>query len=365
MSAHSWSGVPAGLMSGLKEAGCDVVPIDARFPGAARLANALRMSWTDQAASRLFAAACGAAANRALRAAGDLDGVVMIGSGYTLDTEVPIATFEDMTVAQALRRSDPAYASLSEAGANRWRARQQSIYERSRACCVSSSWAAASVREDYGVTESKIHVVGVGRNATPDGVQRDWSVPRFLWVGADWERKRGQAVLDAFAEVKRLHPDATLDMVGGHPDLDADGVTGHGTLPLGSAEGQRKYNELIHQATCFLMPSTYEPFGIAYLDAGASGLPSIGTTVGGAADAIGGGGVVLDPDDEQALAAAMLELADPGTARRLGERARERSEMFSWRQVGERMLRALRPGGVDVDRLAGFVEPANAPGDPV
>jgi glycosyltransferase involved in cell wall biosynthesis len=352
-------------MSGLKAAGCEVVPIDARFPGATRVANALRMSWTDQAASRVFTAACGATANRALQASGDLDGAVMIGSGYTLKTEVPVTTFEDMTVAQALRRSDPAYESLSDTGANRWRQRQRSIYESSRACCVASGWAAASVREDYAIPASKVHVVGFGRNAKPDAVQRDWSVPRFLWVGADWERKRGQAVLDAFAEVKRLHPDATLDLVGGHPSVDMDGVTAHGTLPLSSTEGQRKYSELIRQSTCFLMPSTYEPFGIAYLDAGASGLPSIGTTVGGAADAIGGGGMVVDPDDEKALPAAMLELAHPGTARRLGERAEKRSELFTWRQVGERMLRALRPAGVDVERLAGFLAPATSAEDPV
>jgi len=222
---------------------------------------------------------------------------------------------------------------------------------------VVSSWVARSVHEDYEIPLEKIHVVGIGRNVE-DGerTERDWSVPRFLWVGADWERKRGAAVVEAFALVRERHPDATLDLVGNHPEVERDGVTGHGVLSLGAEEGSRRYRELLGRATCLLMPSTYEPFGIAYLDAGATGAPSIGTTVGGAPDSVGPGGLVVDPADEGALPAAMLELADPETASRLGGLAFDHSARFTWRTVAERMLRALRPPGVDLDRLADVLE---------
>ena len=96
--------------------------------------------------------------------------------------------------------------------------------------------------------------------------------------------------------MRRRYPEATLDLVGGHPPIEAPGVTGHGPLPLGSESGQRRYAELLHKATCFVMPSSLEAFGIAYMDAGATGLPSIGTTVGGAPDAIGDGGRARRPD---------------------------------------------------------------------
>lgn len=359
----SWSGVPARLSLGLEAAGCEVAPVRAEFPGAARVARLLRLSWADQSTSRAFAAACGAAADRALRRAGRLDGVVMIGSGYALSTELPIVTFEDMTVAQAMSRPDPVYESLNEAGASRWRARQQLIYERSRGCCAASNWAAASVRDDYGIPPAKVHVVGVGRNVEAGRVERDWSVPHFLFVGADWERKRGDAVLESFAAVRQRHPGATLDLVGGHPPVDAENVVGHGTLALDSDDGQRMYAALIRRATCFLMPSTYEPFGIAYVDAGASGLPSIGTTVGGAPDAVGDGGLVVDPESPTALSAAMLKLADPATARRLGERAYERSRLFTWQAVAERLLRALRPPGAEIERLVAYLDPPKQAGE--
>jgi hypothetical protein len=356
----SWSGVPARLARGFAEAGCEVVPIRAMFPGASRVSRLLRMSWAEQATSRSFAAACGAAANRSLRRAGRLEGVVMIGSGYELAGETPVVTFEDMTLVQALRQGEPPYDSLSERGARRWRSRQQRIYESSRGCCVAGDWAGGSVRTDYGIPSAKVHTVGVGRNIDAGEAERDWTVPRFLFVGADWERKRGAAVVSAFEAVRERYPDATLDLVGNHPPVDAAGVIGHGRLSLGSDEGQRRYGELLRRATCFLMPSTHEPFGIAYLDAGACGLPSIGTTVGGAPEAVGDGGLVVDPEDGGALSAAMLKLADPETARRLGERAFAHAAPLTWRATAERLLRALRPPGIDLDRLPPFLEAPTA-----
>lgn len=344
--AGSWSGVPAGLTSGFSALGCEVVPVNAEFRGAGRLASQLGMSWADQATSRAFAAAFSLTANRRLRAAQPLDGVVMIGTSYTLSTSLPVVTFEDMTVAQALRQPDSAYSELGDAAAARWKARQKRTYERSHGCCVTSRWVAESLREDYGVPESKVHVVGLGNNLKIAPAERDWGTPRFLFVGVDWERKRGSAVLAAFAEVRERFPGATLDLVGGHPPVEAEGVTGHGLLPLGTEEGSRRYADLLNRATCLLMPSTFEPYGIAYLDAAAAGVPSIGTTVGGAEDAVGDCGRVVDPNDPAALPRAMLEMADPETARELGARAHARSPSLTWPAVAERVLTALgEPSG--------------------
>lgn len=353
--------MPFGLLTGLAAVGANTVPVDARVPGTARVAHGLRMSWADVEASGVFALGGGARASRRIRRAG-VDGVVAIGSGYRLSVEAPVVTVEDMTVAQALRHPDPALKALGRSAGRRWRRRQQRIYEGSRACCVASAWAARSVHEDYEIPTGKIHVVGFGRNAEDrEPAERDWNVPHFLWVGFDWERKRGAAVLDAFEAVRTMRPEATLDLVGHHPGVERDGVRCHGVLSLNSESGRRRYRELLDRATCFLMPSTYEPFGIAYLDAGATGVPSIGTTVGGAPDAVGPGGLVVDPNDEGALLAAMVELADPETARRLGRLAFEHSARFTWPTVAERILRALRPEGVDVEGLSSFLDPVGEP----
>jgi len=358
LDPRTWSGSPAGVCAGLGAAGAEVVPIDARPPGGPKLVRALRRSWTWEATSRGYAAASGRWADISIRRAGGLDGVVAIGSGYALRTAAPTVSFEDMTVAQGLRQPLSPASELSAGAAGRWVERQRQIYLRSRGCCVGSHWTADSVREDYGIDPAKIHIVGFGRNLAPSAAERDWSRPRFAFVGVEWERKRGPAVLEAFARIRAQHPEATLDVVGEHPPLEAPGVTGHGRLLLGSASDRARLEALLSRATCLVLPSSFEAFGIAYVDAGAAGVPSIGTTIGGAPDAVGDGGLVVPPDDQEALVAAMRELADPETARRLGELARAHSALFTWQAVAERLLRALQAPGIDRDGLAEFLDSA-------
>jgi glycosyltransferase involved in cell wall biosynthesis len=273
------------------------------------------------------------------------DGAIAIGSGYELRGSTPTVTFEDMTVAQALAQPGSVYAEIGQRAAQRWRERQRRIYERSAACCVTSEWAASSIVEDYDIDAAKVHVVGMGHNSPEQVVDRDWEAPRFLFIGIDWERKRGPAVLAAFSQVVEQHPAARLDLVGGHPPINQPGVTEHGLLTLGNPEGSAKLTALLRQSTCLVMPSTVEPFGIAYLDAGAAGVPSIGTTNGGAATAIGDGGVLVDPADDDALVQAMLDLCDPRTAQDLGARAREHSRDFTWQAVGQRVIATLDGNG--------------------
>lgn len=352
----AWSGVPAGVTAGLLAAGAEPVGIDARPPGFGSLAHRLRMSWAQVSANPWFCAASSVRAKRLAERA-DLDGAITLGSGFELRSSVPSITYEDMTVVQAMRRGDPVYDSLSEAAKRRWKRRQGSIYARSRGCGATSNWVADSLREDYGVPEEKIHVIGLGRNAEVSvPATKDWSVPRYLWIGLDWKRKRGADVVAAFASVRERFPEATLDLVGSHPPVGAPGVRGHGTLRRDSASEQRLLAELLGSATCFLMPSEYEPFGIAYVDAGAAGVPSIGTTVGGARDAIGPGGVTIDPGDPEALLRSMLELAAPDRARELGDLARGHSELLTWQAIGERLLRALDLPGLDKDHLKPFLD---------
>jgi glycosyltransferase involved in cell wall biosynthesis len=95
------------------------------------------------------------------------------------------------------------------------------------------------------------------------------------------------------------------------------------------------------------MPSVEEPFGVAYIEAMAGGLPAIGTRgEGGPEDiaAAGGGMVMVPPDDHLALARELERLlSGPGRLDALGEAARENVERnFTWRACGEATLAAYR-----------------------
>jgi glycosyltransferase involved in cell wall biosynthesis len=225
------------------------------------------------------------------------------------------------------------------------------LHRHAYARCVDSSWAADAMVEGDGLARHSTHVVGCGRNADvapPPG--RDWSTPRFLFVGNDWERKNGDGVLHAFRQVRAAHPAAQLDVVGGHPPIDIEGVTTHGRVDVHQREGKDRLEHLFGRATCFVMPSRIEPFGIVYVEAAAAGIPSIGTSVGGTATSIGDGGIRVDPADPGALVEAMTCLAEPDRARALGQKALARSEQFTWRKVAERLVRAsgLAPEGLEL-----------------
>jgi glycosyltransferase involved in cell wall biosynthesis len=251
---------------------------------------------------------------------------------------------------QQLLRLAPVERDLGKKAAARWVAAQAECYDRAIGCCAASRWAAESIIEDYGVDARRVHVVGIGRNHSPRHVPRDWSRPRFLFVGLEWERKNGEMVVRAFTRLRELVPEAKLDLVGDHPTVDIGGVVAHGRLRLAEPRHRERVRTLFESATCLVMPSRYEPFGMAYVEAAAAGVPFIGTVVGGAADlAEAGGGVLVDPSDEEALFRAMVVLSNPARAMAMGAAALRGSAWFTWPSVAQRILRVL---GTDSDALA-------------
>jgi hypothetical protein len=64
---------------------------------------------------------------------------------------------------------------------------------------------------------------------------------------------------------------------------------------------------------------------------------------------------MVDPGSDDELLEAMRHFSDPEVAANVGAIARARSELFTWREVAERMLRALRPPGVAPEALAAFL----------
>ena len=338
------SGTPAGLFRGLAEAGVEGVALHAGLPRRVeRVARRVRLDLSDAAALHTFVA------RRRLAAAGQLDGVIQWGTEFRLDPGVPYVTFEDQTLAQALRAYDyPDLAARSHRSIDRWLARQRALYAGAAGCCATSHWAAASLVTDYGLDPERVHVVGVGRNRDleipPD---RDWSVPRFLFVGVQWERKNGPRLLRAFARLRAERPDATLDVVGRHPAIDQAGVRTHGFLRLDRDDERARLDGLFRAATCVVLPSLYEPSAIVHAEAAGAGLASIGSAAGGSGTLIGDAGILVDPLSDDALTGALRELADPERARQLGVRAAARAPLLTWEAVVGRLLGALTGRPVD------------------
>jgi Glycosyl transferases group 1 len=310
-------------------------------------------------ASQAFAAVRARTVRARLRGVGELDGFIQYGGDYAGPSGLRMVTYQDSTVAQAVRSYDwPHLRGLSQRDLTGLIERQRRCYRSAAGCCTISHWAAQSIVSDYGIPAEKVHVVGLGANhelAPPEEGQRSWSPPRFLFVGVDWQRKNGEAVLDAFKAVRERFPEATLDLIGGHPRLSLEGVTGHGLLAMDDPSGRALTGSLFRNATAFVLPSIHEPSATVHVEAGAAGIPSIGTTRGGSSTCIGDGGFVVDPDRPEQLLHAMLSLCNPDTAARLGRLAGEHAGKLTWRKAAERLIRALEIPDLDLTGLADYL----------
>lgn len=116
--------------------------------------------------------------------------------------------------------------------------------------------------------------------------------PSLLFVGTYHHRKRGKLLVDVFErEVLRALPDCELWMVC------EDAPPRPGVKVVGRVTDD-ELRDLYGRAWAFCLPSTYEGFGIPYVEAMASGCPVVATRNAGAIEVTCDGklGVLVEDD---------------------------------------------------------------------
>ena len=223
-----------------------------------------------------------------------------------------------------------------------------------RVVICNSQMVRDEIQRHYGVAPEKLRLIYSGvdtehfhprardhRNAVRARLGIPSAAPLFVLVGSGFERKGVGATLRALARV----PAAYL-LVVGRDKHAARYIEQARTLGiaarvqfLGRQPDVRPY---YGAADGFVLPSLYDPFPNAALEAMACGLPLITSTKSGAAELIRAGenGFVTEALDAAAIAAAMGELAGAGTAVRLGAAARRTVEPLTLERMGA-TLRAL------------------------
>jgi glycosyltransferase involved in cell wall biosynthesis len=159
--------------------------------------------------------------------------------------------------------------------------------------------------------------------------------------------KRFDLLIRAFAASFRGNTEVRL-VIGGdgssRQDLEslgrALGVQGQVRYLGGlSREGVRR---AMWEAHCFVLPSLIETFGVVLIEALATGLPVIATRSGGPDDiVVPEVGVLLEPGEEHALAAAMVAIwaghrYDPHLLRR------HAVQRYGYKAVGTQLLRVYQ-----------------------
>ena len=361
-AATTFSGIAPGLLGALRARGALVAAVDGR-PGALRrleLAASIhpdRARWRQRFYGGLSVAPAamrgltGAVARRRAAAAvrdAQADWALQLTGWYrAAPAGLHSASYHDGNLAVYLRRPD----LILDPGDRRARsalAWERGLYDSIDVIFTMSEWLRRSFVDDFGQAPEKVVAIGAGSNAAPEAVNvdREWTTPRLLFVGRDWERKGGPELLRAWPAIRSAHPEATLEIVGPQAiagDLPA-GVEFTGWLDRDTSAGAAALSRAYRRATVFVMPSLYEPFGIVFLEAMAHGLPCVGGDSCAMPEIVADGstGFVVDPRDGEALTRALLALAEPETARRMGAAGQERLvERFTWDQVASRMVAEL------------------------
>ena len=98
------------------------------------------------------------------------------------------------------------------------------------------------------------------------------------------------------------------------------------------------------RASVAVVPSLYEGFGLPAGEAMACGVPVVSTTGGALPEVVGNAGILVPPGNDQALAAAILDLLeDRDKADALGQKGYRRiQEHFTWKKAAEKTVDAYQ-----------------------
>lgn len=149
---------------------------------------------------------------------------------------------------------------------------------------------------------------------------------RLLQVASLSPVKDQALLLEALARVRAASIPATLDLVGGEPDARyaahlrrlADKLQVGEAVRWGGAVDHAGLTALYQRADLYVQSSRHEAQGMAVLEAGACGIPTVGTAVGVVADLAPAAALATPIGDADALADAIIALATPDQRLALG-----------------------------------------------
>jgi len=150
-----------------------------------------------------------------------------------------------------------------------------------------------------------------------------------VYNGGDDPRKQVPLLIDAFARVRRTHPDLRLQLVGRGYEHYRGELAGRGLLDhveLAGLLSEAEKDTALATADVLALPSLYEGFALPVVEAFACGTPVV-TGEGGALAEVGGDAVLrVDVTDPEAVADGIRRALDPVTAAALAAAGRRRLE---------------------------------------
>jgi glycosyltransferase involved in cell wall biosynthesis len=255
----------------------------------------------------------------------------------------------------------------------KWRSRKQlqitvrrSAREAAQVIAL-SEYARHDIINSYHVSPEKVSVVPLAAPACFQPVRNEEELQRvrqtygiendyILSVGAIQPRKNLSRLVAAYSRLRRAKPagklpklvlvgkcawlyDETLRTI---KELEvSDSVILTGYVP------DKDLPALYSGAVCFVYPSYFEGFGLPPLEAMKCGAPVIVGDRTSLPEVVGDAGLLVDPFDVGALAAAIEKVINDSDLRgALSVKGLERAKLFDWRQTAQQTLAIYQKAAV-------------------
>ncbi len=171
----------------------------------------------------------------------------------------------------------------------------------------------------------------------------------FLAVGTIEPRKNYLNLINAFALINKEFPDYHLVIVGKKGwDFEEVFKQIRGNYLqkkvhiLGYLSSKSLVN-LYNLARALVFPSFYEGFGIPPLEAMQCSCPVIASNISSIPEVVGGGALLVNPENHLEIAAAMKKLVkDDELYKHLCESGPKQAQKFSWEKSAKRLLEIVK-----------------------
>ncbi len=222
------------------------------------------------------------------------------------------------------------------------------IYQNAQGVFCMSRWLARSMIETTGVPAERVHVVYAGANwhgvtAPSVGHARAVGDPQQIHLLLTGVTYIGKGVDLAVQAVERLNESGSVRYVLHVCGLREDFPHGEDVVNHGFVD-KTALSELLGSCDLFVLPSRFDCFGIAFVEAMAYGLPCVGRNICAMPEIIdrGSNGELIESDDPQELASAIRKICeDPALYARYSESALQKAKRFTWENVARDMMRVI------------------------
>jgi glycosyltransferase involved in cell wall biosynthesis len=264
---------------------------------------------------------------------------------------------------------NPRFAFASKRHELFWRGKVRLALAQATTVLTVSEYSKRCIESHLNVPPARIRVIHEAASPRFRKTAANVAGQYVLYAGGISPNKNLATLVRAYARLPQRHCGLKLVLVG---DCQSDGFKScyHqlreliGALGIGSDVifpgfvPDERLTELYSGASVFAMPSLDEGFGLPALEAMACGAPVIASKGNALEEVAGGAGLLVDPNDEAGLAAALHSvLSDDQLREELSRRSLARAAQFSWRSAAQQLLAVFAETAAVKPRPAGAPSP--------